>query len=83
MARYGMIVGDTFGGDQHSFGLLAESDRQYRAYGQPGRYAQLGRQWGRPTYKGAYVFDIASGVLWRRHLRVVRPCVSRGSCRTP
>ena len=80
LARYGMIVGDTFGGNQHAFGLVAESDTQYTALGQSGRFAELGRAWGAPTYEGAYVFDIASGVGWREHLRVVRPCVSRGTC---
>lgn len=80
LSRYGMIVGDTFGGNTHSFGLLAESDTQYTALGQPGRFAALGREWGAPEYRGAYAFDIASGVNWRQRLRVVRPCVSSGSC---
>jgi hypothetical protein len=80
LARYGMIVGDTFGGDQHAFGLLTESDTEYTALGQSGRFAELGRAWGVPTYEGAYVFDIASGVGWLKHLRVVRPCVSSGKC---
>jgi len=79
MARYGMIVGDTIGGDK-SFGIWAESDVQYRALGYPGRFAKLGATWNVGTYKGAYVFDIASGVDWRGNLRVARPCVSRGSC---
>jgi hypothetical protein len=80
LASYGMIVGDTFGGDSHSFGLLAESDTQYTALGYPGRFAALGGAWGAPEYRGAYVFDFASGVEWRKRLRVVRPCVSRGAC---
>jgi len=80
LARYGMIVGDTFGGNRHAFGLVAESDTQYTALGQSGRFAELGRAWGAPTYEGAYVFDIASGVGWLKHLRVVRPCVSSGKC---
>jgi hypothetical protein len=80
MARYGMIVGDTGGNRHTSFGVSAESDTQYRAFGYRGRYSELGRRWGVPTYKGAYVFDIASGVHWRRRLRVVDPCVSRGTC---
>ncbi len=80
MAHYGMIVGDTFGGDRHAFGLGAESDTQYTAFGHPGRYRQLGEAWGVPTYAGAHVFDIGTGVNWRDRLRVVRPCVSRGDC---
>jgi hypothetical protein len=80
MSRYGMIVGDTFGGNQHSFGVWAESDIQYRAFGYPGRYSELGSRWGVPTYNGAYVFDLASGVDWRRRLRVIDPCVSRRTC---
>ena len=80
MARYGMIVGDTFGSNRHAFGLVAESDTQYAAFGHPGRFAELGRAWGAPVYDGAYWFDIASGVKWREKLRVVRPCVSRETC---
>ena len=80
MARYGMIVGDTFGGERHAFGLGAESDTQYTVFGYRGPYGQFGQAWGVPTYAGAYVFDIGSGVDWRKHLRVVRPCVSRGAC---
>jgi hypothetical protein len=80
MARYGMIVGDTFGGEGRSFGLWVESDVQYTALGFPGRYAELGRRWGAPAYRGAYLFEIGSGVDWARRLRVVAPCASRGSC---
>jgi hypothetical protein len=80
LARYGMIVGDTIGGNRHAFGLVTESDIQYTALGQPGRFAELGRAWGAPQYEGGYVFDFASGVGWRDRLRVVRPCVSRGTC---
>ena len=80
LAHYGMVVGDTFGGTRHAFGLVAESDTQYTALGHSGRFAELGREWGAPTYNGAYAFDIRSGVGWRKNLRVVRPCVSRGSC---
>ena len=80
LARYGMIVGDTFGGNRHAFGLVAESDTQYTAFGHPARFAELGAAWGVPRYNAAYWFDIASGVRWRENLRVVRPCVSRGAC---
>ena len=80
LAHYGMIVGDTFGGDRHAFGLFAESDTQYTALGYPGRFAALGSAWGAPMYEGAYAFDLRSDVGWRKNLRVVRPCVSRGSC---
>lgn len=79
MARYGMIVGDTIGGNVHSWGIWAESDVQYRALGRAGRYAQLGEKWNARTHRGAYVFDIASGVDWSK-LRMVPPCASRGSC---
>lgn len=75
-----MIVGDTFGGERHAFGLGVESDTQYSAFGYPGRYGQFGQARGVPTYAGAYVFDIGAAVNWRKRLRVVRPCVSRGNC---
>jgi hypothetical protein len=80
MARYGLFVGDTFGGSSNSFGLSAESDVQYRSFGLAGRYAALGEKWGVGTWNGAYVFDIASGVDWGRYLKVVDPCVAEGSC---
>ena len=80
MARYGMFVGDTFNYNNNSFGLSAESDVQYRAFGHPGRYAELGRRWGIGTYKGAYVFDIDSGVNWGAHLKLVHPCVAQRAC---
>ena len=80
LARYGMIVGDTFGGSQHAFGIVSESDTQYTALGYPGRFAALGQAWDAPVYDGGYVFDIAPDVGWRKNLRVVRPCVSRRAC---
>ncbi len=80
MARYGLFVGDTFANGPNSFGLAAESDAQYRAMGQPGHYAALGKKWGVGTYDGAYLFDIDTGVDWARYLKVVDPCVAQGSC---
>jgi hypothetical protein len=80
MADYGMIVGDTTGGRTHSFAVWAESDVQYTSLGYPGRFSALGASWGAPEYDGAAFFDIASGVNWRAHLRVARPCVSSGDC---
>jgi len=80
MAHYGLFVGDTFGGTKNSFGLSAESDTQYRALGQAGRYAELGKKWGVGTWNGAYVFDIASSVDWSRYLKLVDPCVAAGTC---
>ena len=80
LARYGMIVGDTGGGHSNAFGLLTESDTQYTALGYSGRFAALGQAWGVPEHGGAYRFDFASDVGWRKRLRVVRPCESKGDC---
>ena len=80
LARYGMITGDTIGGNRHAFGLVSESDTQYTAFGHSGRFAEFGRTSGVPMYDGGYVFDFGSGVGWRKHLRVVKPCASRGTC---
>ena len=80
MAKYGMIVGDTFNYHPRSFGLVAESDIQYRSLGYAGRFAEFARQIGVGTYNGAYVFAVDGGVDWGRYLRVVDPCVSQGGC---
>jgi len=80
MATYGMIVGDTFNYHPRSFGLVAESDIQYRSLGYADRFAEFARQMGVGTYNGAYVFVVDSGVDWGRYLRVVDPCVSQSGC---
>jgi hypothetical protein len=70
MARYGAFVGDT-GGD--GFTVMFESSTMYTAFGRPDPMVQLAQASGLRSIDGRYVFDLASGVDWRRYLRVVAP----------
>jgi len=78
MAHYGMIVGDTGG----SWGIATESGVVYTSFGQTDLWVSLAQQWGVPYYgpDQDWFFDLQDGVDWARYLRVVNPCVSRGSC---
>jgi hypothetical protein len=78
MAHYGMIVGDTGG----SWGIAQESGVVYTSFGQPDRWVTLAQQYRVPYYAPDqdYVFDLNDGVDWARYLRVVKPCVSEGTC---
>jgi hypothetical protein len=77
MHRYGMIVGDTNGGNA-AWGLIAESGSGFTSYGQKDPWAVFASrvvdQDSRP-----YALPI-TGVDWARHLKVLDPCVSRGRC---
>jgi hypothetical protein len=35
---------------------------------------------GAPLYHGKRIMDFGQGVPWRQHLRMLAPCVSRGTC---
>lgn len=77
--RYGMIVGDTTGGD-HSWGLLGESGSSYTSFGRRDPWAAFAaRITGRDSSDG-YSLDFGDAVDWSRHLHVLHPCVSRGRC---
>ncbi len=79
MARYGVIVGDTMGGNS-SWGVQAESGESFTSFGMEDPWDRLGAQVGAPAWKGGYVFDVNSGVDWSRYLKVVDPCVSQRTC---
>jgi hypothetical protein len=78
MAKYGMYVGDAFGGE--SWGLQFESGATYTSFGAEDPLASFARREGVPTWHGQYVFDINSGVDWRSKLRVVAPCYTERTC---
>ena len=80
MADYGVLVGDTMNGNG-SWGLQAESGASYTSFGVKDPWAKLGARVGVPSDGGGYYFDLNDGVDWSRYLRVLHPCVSRGSCR--
>jgi hypothetical protein len=84
MSTYGMFVGDTGGGE--SWSLQVESDATYTSFGRRPRLARFARRagWhasydpavGRRVYAGSFADDVD----WASRLRVVHPCVTRGSC---
>jgi hypothetical protein len=78
MARYGMFVGDTGG----TWSVKTESGTMYTSLGYEDRWVALARRLGVPYYRPhhLFVFDLRSGVDWPRYLRVIDPCVSRGTC---
>ncbi|HWC28160.1 MAG TPA: hypothetical protein VG474_16340 [Solirubrobacteraceae bacterium] len=78
LAAYGMIVGDTDGGNA-AWGLQGESGSGYTSFGAADPWRSFAASVDAPRWDGAYVFDIAAGVDWRR-LRVIAPCVSDGTC---
>jgi hypothetical protein len=81
MAHYGMFVGDTGGA---AWGVAFESSASYTSFGYPDPWVALGDRWGVPRYPDptvgpVRVFQLRDGVDWSR-LRVVDPCVARGTC---
>ena len=80
MHRYGMLVGDTAGGNG-SWGIQGESGASYTSFGRFDPWADVAEEFDVPRYGQGYVFPLAGDVDWARHLRVLDPCVSRGSCR--
>src|SRR5215207_3135690 len=79
MARYGVLVGDTMGGNS-SWGIQAESGSSYTSFGATDPWDTVGEQAKAPAWNTGYVFDVGSGVDWTRYLRVLDPCVSQGTC---
>jgi hypothetical protein len=80
MHRYGMIVGDTSGGNG-AWGIQGESGASFTSFGRFDQWADVAEEFGVPRYGQGYVFPLAKGVDWAGHLRVLDPCVSRGRCR--
>jgi hypothetical protein len=70
LANYGGYVGDTGG---PGFGLMFESGSTYTSFGAEDPLAALARSAGIHRRGGLYRFDIADGVEWGRHLRVLVP----------
>ncbi|MBN1530617.1 MAG: hypothetical protein JW895_16255 [Thermoleophilaceae bacterium] len=79
MAEYGLYVGDTTGGTP--WNIWFESGASYESFGRPDPMVGFAKRAGiRRSSDGSYYFDWASGVNWRRHLRVVDACVAERSC---
>ena len=78
IAHYGMYVGDTGGSPMD---LQFESGSGYTSFGYADPMASFAEQAGIPRSSGGrYYFDLASGVDWARYLRVIDPCVAKGTC---
>jgi hypothetical protein len=82
-AHYGAFVGDTTGRGGN-LGLGAESGQSWLSFGFADPWVTLGLRYGLPTWNDGetirYLYDIRPGVDWANRLRVVDPCVSRGTC---
>jgi len=70
LAHYGGYVGDTGG---PGFAIEFESPLTYTALGLPDPLVAFAAANGRPTWEGDYTLDIARGVDWSKHLRVLAP----------
>jgi hypothetical protein len=70
LARYGGYVGDT-GGD--GFGLMFESSAMYTSFGASDPLVDFANQSGIAPWQGIYSFNLASGLDWSQHLRVLVP----------
>jgi hypothetical protein len=77
MATYGAIFGDTGGG---GWGVQAESGTTYTSFGAPDPLVTFAQANGWTPYDGRYIANLRSGIDWARYLRVIDPCVSRGTC---
>jgi hypothetical protein len=79
MAEYGLYVGDTTGGTP--WNIWFESGATYTSFGREDPMVAFARRAGVPhASDGTFYFDWASGVNWRRHLRVVDACVAQRTC---
>jgi streptogramin lyase len=70
LAHYGGYVGDTGG---PGFGFEFESGASYTALGLPDPLVTFAALNNLPTWNGANVFEMASGVDWAKYLRVIAP----------
>jgi hypothetical protein len=79
LARYGAYVGDTGGSP---WDIAVESGSTYTSFGVEDPLVTLGKRGGRAidADNGVYYMNVGSGVDWGRYLRVIDPCVTRGSC---
>ncbi|HWC26329.1 MAG TPA: hypothetical protein VG474_07080, partial [Solirubrobacteraceae bacterium] len=74
LARYGMIVGDTNGGNA-AWGLQLESGSTYTSFGKRDPWDGLAEQLGAERDGDRWVLRLDGGVDWARHLRLIAPCV--------
>jgi hypothetical protein len=82
-AHYGAFVGDTTG-PGGNLGIGAESTQSWLSFGYADPWVALGKRYDLPTWDSEgvlrYLFDARPGVDWASRLRVLDPCVSRGTC---
>jgi hypothetical protein len=81
MAHYGMYVNDTSGtGDPAAVEMEMESDRTYTSVGGRPEMADLFRQLGGTYYAPQSRWILTGRPIPISYLRVIDPCVARGSC---
>lgn len=78
--RYGGYVGDTMNGNG-SWGIMLESGSGYTSFGYPDPWEAIADELGAPAWRDARLLDLDRGVAWRKHLRILDPCVARQTCR--
>ena len=79
LARYGLIVGDTNGGNA-AWGLQVESGSSYTSFGYADPFAAIGAGRGATAVRRRQVrLRHLHGVDWTR-FRVLDACVSQGNC---
>jgi hypothetical protein len=78
MARYGFFVGDTGGSP---WDVALESGSTFTSFGRPDPWVALARTARADrSSAGHWTLDLAAGIDWSRHLRLIDPCVSRRAC---
>jgi hypothetical protein len=78
LAHYGAYLGDSSGAP--SFALQMESGTMYTSMGRQDEMVKFAQSAGVPSSGGVYYLDLAGGVDWTQHLRVVAPCTTQGTC---
>jgi hypothetical protein len=78
MAHFGFFVGDTGGSP---WTVMLESGSTYTSFGRPDPWVHLAQLIGAVRGSdGIYNLNLADGVDWAGRLRMIDPCVTRGTC---
>jgi len=80
MAHYGLLFGDTGGGEDVGFSVQPQSQATYTSFGFEDEMITYAKSAGIKPNSGVYRFDFNQGVDWAGKLHVVDPCVSQGNC---
>lgn len=70
LAQYGGYVGDTGGS---GFGVQMQSGSTNTSFGHEDAAVTVAKAKGLPAWQGKYVYDVAKGMDWAQHLKVMAP----------